>query len=183
MPPKAKITRDMILESSYELVRGEGIDKLTARNISLRLGCSTQPVLYYFSSVDEIKNEVYEIADRYHTEYIMPKGEGEENPLMELGLNYVRFAREEKYLFQLLFESDKFSNMRINDLINSSELSQTISIVAAVSGQSEENAKNMFLSLFITAHGCASLLAGNRMEYEEDRIRRILEYSYNNMMM
>ena len=55
MPPKAKITREMIVDTAFEIVRKEGADKVTARSISEQLSCSTQPVLYYFSTVEDIK--------------------------------------------------------------------------------------------------------------------------------
>ena len=45
MPPRARITREMILEEAYQIARTEGVDKITARAVAERLGCSTQPVL------------------------------------------------------------------------------------------------------------------------------------------
>ena len=71
MPPKAKITKEMIEDTAFEIVRKEGADKVTARSISEQLSCSTQPVLYYFSTVEEIKKAVYKKADEYHTAYLM----------------------------------------------------------------------------------------------------------------
>lgn len=57
MPPKAKITKEMIVDAAFEIVRTEGIDKVTARSISEQLKCSTQPVLYYFPTVEDIKKK------------------------------------------------------------------------------------------------------------------------------
>ena len=37
----------------------------------------------------------------------MPK-DTDENPMLALGLNYVRFGQEEKNLFRFLFQTDKF---------------------------------------------------------------------------
>ena len=58
MPPKAKISKEMIIEEAFQIARTEGVDKITARRISERLNCSTQPVLYYFATVEEIKTAV-----------------------------------------------------------------------------------------------------------------------------
>ena len=55
MPPKVKITKQMIEEASFELIRANGHENLNARAISEHLGCSTQPVLYAFKTVDEIR--------------------------------------------------------------------------------------------------------------------------------
>lgn len=46
MPPKAKITKEMIVDAGVELVRESGIEHVNARAVAERLGCSTQPVMY-----------------------------------------------------------------------------------------------------------------------------------------
>ena len=71
MPPKAKISRDMIIEAAYEIVRESGEENMNARNIAEKLGCSTQPVLYAFKTMDEIRENVYQKADEFHSEYLM----------------------------------------------------------------------------------------------------------------
>ena len=177
MPPRTKITKEMIVAAAYDLVRTEGIGKLTARSVADKLGCSTQPVLYNYATIDDIKKEAYEKADMYHSEYIMPKGRAGMNPLLELGLNYVRFGYEEKMLLQFLFQTDQFSGMTLSGLVENPLLGQILELVSKGAGISIEEAKEMFLSIFITAHGCASLLAGNAMEYEEERIISILTNS------
>ena len=63
MPPKARISKEMIVEEAFQIARTEGADKITARSISQRLKCSTQPVPYYFKTVEEIKAAVYEQSD------------------------------------------------------------------------------------------------------------------------
>lgn len=175
MPPKVKVTKEMICDAAFDIARSEGMAKLTVRAVAERLGCSTQPVLYSFSTAEEIKDAVYGKADAYHSAYIMPKGQSGMNPLLELGMNYIRFAVEEKQLFQLLFQTDKFRGLTLNALTGDSRLDEIIGIVAMSTGKTVEEAREMFLSLFITAHGCASLLAGNAMEYEEERIEQLLK--------
>ncbi|MDY3849355.1 MAG: TetR/AcrR family transcriptional regulator, partial [Bullifex sp.] len=70
MPPRSKITREMIIDAAYEIVRELGEGSLNARSIADRLGCSTQPVLYVFRTMDEIRECVYQKADEYHSEYL-----------------------------------------------------------------------------------------------------------------
>ena len=117
MPPKAKITKEMIVETAFYIVQKEGGDRVTARSISERLKCSTQPVLYHFSTVDEIKKMVYKKADDYHTDYIMHMERDEENPMLAIGMNYIKFAIEERNLFRFLFQANEFSGVGILDLL------------------------------------------------------------------
>ena len=45
MPPKAKITKDMILNAAFEVARETGADHINARTVAKKLNCST-PVSY-----------------------------------------------------------------------------------------------------------------------------------------
>ena len=45
MPPKAKVTREMIIDAAFEIIRNTGIEAVNARTVSKELNCSTQPVM------------------------------------------------------------------------------------------------------------------------------------------
>ncbi len=182
MPPRVKITEEMIIEAAFSIVQSEGVEKLTVRGISQKLKCSTQPVLYQFSTIEDIKKAVYEKADLFHSEYIMPKGNRDLNPLMELGVNYIRFGYEESRLFRFLFQTNQFTGFRMDDLIDNPGLVEVLHMVSLAMECDEKTAKEIFLQLFITAHGCASLLANNAMEYEEEKFKRILLNTFKNIM-
>ena len=38
MPPKAKITREMIIDAAFEVARAEGAENVNARTVSKKLG-------------------------------------------------------------------------------------------------------------------------------------------------
>ncbi len=170
MPPKAKISKEMIIETAFQIAREEGADKITVRSIAERLNCSTQPVLYYFAGIDEIKKAVYEKADEFHTEYIMQENPACEDPFMAIGLHYIRFAMEEAKLFQFLFQSNEFSGAGILDLMESEGLEPFYAGLQEEADLSKEEAKEVFVILFVFAHGYASLFANNSMRYDEDKI-------------
>ncbi len=173
MAPKAKVTKEMVVDAAFQVIRENGHENLNTRKISEHLGCSTQPVLYSFKTVDEIRKAAYELADRYHTDFIMPK-EADGNPMLALGLNYVRFGQEEKNLFRFLFQTDQFGGKDIATLLSDSELSGILGIMAGGLKVSIEQAKEMFMAFFCVAHGLASLLANNSMEYDEEQYKKML---------
>lgn len=175
MPPKAKITKEMVLDTAFHIVQKEGADKVTARSISERLNCSTQPVLYYFSTVEDIKKAVYKKADEYHTNYIMDAKMDHGDPMLAIGMNYIKFAAAERNLFRFLFQSDKFSGVGILDLLESEELLPLLTVLQNELDMSMEDTKDVFSTLFIFAHGYASLYANNTMIYDELNVRKALE--------
>lgn len=167
MPPKAKITEEMILDAAFSIAREAGLDGITARSISERLNCSTQPVLYHFATIEEIKKAVYQKADEYHGGYIVNMEKDYGNPLLAVGMNYIRFAMEEQNLFRLLFQSNEFSGSSLLELIDDPGLAPILSILQQETGTSFEKAKEIFGTLFIYVHGYASMFANNTMAYDE----------------
>lgn len=181
MPPKPRITREMILDAAYAIAREQGADMINARTIAQRLGCSTQPVLYHFARMEDIRREVYRIADAYQAKYLMQLPE-HLNPMIAIGLNYIRFSVSEKHLFRLLFQSDNFSGQNITDLIDTPELTPVLEIFQQEAGLNRDQTKFLFKTLTMLIHGCASLLANNTMEYDEAEIIPMLETAFNGIL-
>ena len=174
MPRKPLITREMILRCAFDLVREKGVQALSVRAVAGRLSCSTQPVLYQFSSVAELTQAVYEEADAFHTQYLFaPEGEAG-NPLLALGLRYIRFAAEEGNLFRFLFQSDHFAGRSLEELTTAPDAQGLLQTAGEALAMDESEARQAFLVLFSAVHGYASLLANNAMPYEPEAAKRML---------
>ncbi|MCI8443518.1 MAG: hypothetical protein HFG27_13500 [Provencibacterium sp.] len=55
-----------MVEAAFALAREAGAENINARTVSQKLGCSTQPILYHFETMEALKRAVYQKADRYH---------------------------------------------------------------------------------------------------------------------
>lgn len=177
MPPKTKVTAEQIVSAGFDIVRSCGHEALNVRSAAARVGCSTQPVMYQFQTVAELKSAVYDMADRFHSEYIMQPMPAD-NPLLSIGVRYVMFGAEEKNLFRFLFQTDKFSGMGFDRLFDSDELAPIYSVLSRSAGIPQENCKDVFKSIFISAHGLASLLANNAVEFRRDYTEKILTSAF-----
>lgn len=182
MPPKAKISKEMILEEAFQIARTQGADQITARSISQQLNCSTQPILYYFASVADIKAAVYERADEYHSCRLMNADHDYGNPLLNIGMNYIRFAMEESHLFRFLFQSNEFSGNSLTDMIHAEGLKPVIQVVRQEAGMTAGEAAEIFTNLFIFVHGYASLFANNEMAFEEESVIQALTKVYSGLV-
>lgn len=176
MPPVSKISKEMILNSGFEIIKNEGIENLNVRSIAKKLNCSTQPIMYHFKNVDLLKEELYNMVDHYHSEFLIREN-NKNNPLLNIGLQYIKFAVEEKNLFKFLFQSDKFSNFDFKDLITNNEngLNVVFETIQKEAKITKEQSIKVFELLFITAHGLASLFANNSMKYDENYCIKILQ--------
>lgn len=177
MPPKAKTDRNKIVNAAFDLVRECGVQNLSARAIAERLACSTQPVLYHFKTVDEIRAAVIQKADSYHSDYIMRDIEASENPMLAIGSNYIKFGYEEKNLFRLLFQMSNYSG-QMTGLFEDDRLLPILAVLSERLSCSTARARCVFITLFAAAHGVASLLANNALEYDEEQSIAILNAAY-----
>ena len=168
MPPRVKITEEMIVEAAFQLVRERGPDKITAQAVAGKLGCSTQPIMSHFKTVQDLRMATAARADAFHSDFLMHIAG--ENPMLEIGLNYIQFAREEKHLFRLLFQSGVFSGACLWDSLEAPELQPLLEIFSREAELSLEDAKRAFKALFLVVHGYASMFASNEMEYDEKEI-------------
>ena len=118
MPARAKVTKEMIVDAAFAIAREAGVERINARTVSERLHCSTQPVMYHFATMEELKRTVYAKADIYHSEYLMNMKKPPKGAALGIGMNYIRFAIEEPHLFRFLFQSDYFNGKTLLELFH-----------------------------------------------------------------
>ena len=183
MPAKVKATKEMILDAAFEIARETGAENINARTVSEKLNCSTQPVMYHFATIEDLKKAVYAKADGYHSEYLMNISGNQTGAMLGIGLNYIRFAIEEPHLFRFLFQSNFFSGNTMLELIDAEELIPVLSAMQKALGMGMEQTKQVFLTVFLFAHGYASIIANNSLKYDEEIINSHLERAYRGAIL
>ena len=178
MPPKTRITRYMIINAAIEVARKSGFETINARTVSEQLRCSTQPIMYHFSTIEAMKRAAYAEADHRHSEYMMTISP-EQDPLLGIGLNYIRFAVEEPQLFRFLFQSGYAEENNLLEMVDSEELVPVLAAMQAGSGLSMEKTREVFITVALFAHGYASIIANNGLEYDENLAAKHLERAWN----
>ena len=125
MARKESITKDMLLEVAFELVKEEGIDNLTARKLAAKAGCSTQPIFRTYKNMEEVAEDVFDKANEYErikekligeTFEYAPKFDYIINGLLmryEKDADLIRFLRENTGLIISTFNKSGTRNLRI----------------------------------------------------------------------
>ncbi len=183
MPPRAKITKEMVIDAAFEVAREQGAENINARTVAKKLGCSTQPVMYHFATIEELKRAVYAKLDWYHAGYLMNITKPQEGMMLSIGLNYIRFAVEEPQLFRFLFQSGFAVENNLIEMIDSEALVPVISAMQQAIGMNVEQTKKVFLTISLFAHGYASIIANNSVEYDEELIKSHLRRAYNGAIL
>ena len=71
MPPKAKITKEMILNTVLKITKETGFEAVNARSIAGRLQCSTRPIFTCYENMEELKKEFLDFAYEYYNRYVI----------------------------------------------------------------------------------------------------------------
>lgn len=181
MPPKTKITKEEIINTAVEIVRRDGADSINARVIARELNCSTQPVFSNFATMEDLRFAVVDAADALYQEYINREIAAEKYPAFKAsGMAYIRFAKEEKELFKLLFMRDRSAEAEQPETEGTRKISD---IVQASTGFSGDKAALFHLEMWAYVHGIATMMATGYLELDTELVSDMLTDAYQGIMM
>ena len=169
MPAVVELTKDRIVKVAVKMVNENGWDSVNARSLATRLGVSTKPLYRIYNNMDEIKEDIYkEIAHQYD-EFLTSRIDSKK-ALLTLCIAYVEFAQEYKNLFISLFLSNNLKWKSIENVLDEKWNQSTIINLVNKHGYSFEDAKNLFMNMWLYANRLATLIATNEIKIEEQEI-------------
>lgn len=171
MPPKAKFTKEEIIEAALEIVRSKGFAALTARALGTKLGSSARPIFTVFQSMEEVQQAVIDAAKALYKEYIKC-GLSDTPAFKGVGTQYILFSMNEPKLFQLLFMKENTDIPELSSVlpIIDSNYDAILSSVKEGYGLSLETAEKLYRHLWIYTHGIAALCATKMCRFASEEI-------------
>lgn len=117
MPPKAKYSREEIAAAAFDIIKREGLNALTARELGRALGTSARPIFTAFTGMDEVKLAARELAMAEFKEYISDYREY--TPAFKrIGMMVVSYGVHEPELFKLLFMQEQPEGRDFHDMVS-----------------------------------------------------------------
>lgn len=176
MAPRVKITKEDIIEAAIELVRQRGALALNARNLATTLNCSTQPIFSNFSSMEELRMVVIEQADWMCNQYIKREVESGGYPSYKAsGMAYIRFAKEERELFKLLYMRDRSAEVVPKEMELGDEMK---SLLHDNTGLTGAEAEFFHLEMWAFVHGIATMFATGFLNLDWELVSKMLTDAY-----
>ena len=164
MPPKVKFTKDEIIQAALNVARVKGASSVSTRDIAAELQVSTRPIFTYFDTMEEVRAEIRKAAEVVYERYVQ-RGLAEPIPFLGVGMEYIRFAREEPQLYRLLFLTPA-----------ADENSGVGAAMQAFYHLDEAAAERYAFDMLLVAHGLASLIVSGACSYTDEQIRRIFTH-------
>ena len=179
MPPKVRVNKEDIIQTALKLVRQGGEQAINARAIASALGCSTQPVFYNFETMEELAEAIRQEVYGIYLVFIKRETEQSNYPSYKsMGMAYIRFAKEERELFKLLFMQDRTGK----DTSPTLDFEEAVSSIMNANGVSKEVAFRIHLEVWACVHGIATMLATAFLSLEWELISDMLTDVYRGIL-
>lgn len=175
MPPKAKFTREEIIQVALDITRVEGIEAVTAREIGRRLNSSARPIFTVFENMEEVQKEViFEAIGLLRTYFQTSKEYIPE--FKRFGMMMIQFAKDEPKLFQLLLMRESPNEKNYTEMIEGlgADTQYCIEILQRDYGLSEKMSQKMLNQLWLHSYGISVLCATKMCFFSEEEISQML---------
>lgn len=182
MSRKEIITKEVIIEAAFIMTREEGFVEVTARKLARKIGCSTQPIFRIYSGMTELGEELFIKSIAYFQDYYRNFDKNNQKPFVDLGRAYIRFALEEKHLFNLLFLSEQRGTRSMYELLNGDTgiLNREINNARMLRCK---DPSGLFMKMWIFIHGIACMTITGDYDLSEEETIVLLKESYDAFMV
>ncbi len=184
MPPKAKYSREEIIEKAFEIARVKGIDEVTAREVANALGTSSSPIFTAFSNMEEVQLEVRKLAMKKFEEFI--RDALNYTPAFKyVGMKMIEFSKREPKLFQLIWMREHSESQTFAMLLE--ELGDTVEVCIQIMQKdydlNREEADLLFRQTWIHPFAICVLSAGNVCQLTPDEVSEMLSVEFKGTLM
>ena len=176
MPAVVELSKDRIVKVAVKMVNEDGWDSINARSLATKLGVSTKPLYRIYTNMDEVKKDIYDEIAKQYDEFLTSRIDSKK-ALLTLCIAYVEFALEYKNLFVSLFLSNNLKWKSIENVLDEKWNQSTIVNLVNKHGLSFDDAKNLFMNMWLYANGLATLIATNDITMDEQEVLvRLVKY-------
>lgn len=163
------VSKETITKKAVVIINKYGWEHLNVRKLAKELKISTKPLYRIYSGMNEIKADVYKEIYKQYDEFITSRVDNK-NALVTLCVAYVEFAKKYKNLFISMFLSNNLSWNSIDDVLNEKWNQGAIINLVNKQGYSFEEAKNLFMHVWLYSNGLATLIATNQITLDDKEI-------------
>lgn len=186
MGASLKITKDKILDSAFDIVRKEGIEVVSNRKIAENLNTSIRPIYYQFKNSNELNNELYRKMKRYFYRFVLNNINDEMPKYKQVGINYIKFAKEENNIFKALFMTDNpviLEDKSFSITEDYPELKEIESYIKISTKLSDKEVKTFHVKMWLFTHGIATLLSSKTLFLSDEQIKSLLSQEFQALML
>lgn len=184
MPPKAKYTREEIVQKAFEMTREKGIEAVVARELGKELGTSSSPIFTAFKNMEELHAEVVKLALKEFEKYVSD-ALNYKPAFKYVGMKMIEFAAKEPKLFKVVYMREHDRKQTYAGLIR--ELGDVVEVCIDVMQNdyelSRQDAELLFNQVWLHTFGICVLVAGQICQLTQEEISEMLSVEFQGTLM
>lgn len=171
--PRQRITKEMVVKAAFDLARDGGMENVTVKGISQKLGCSVQPVYCYCSNMNGLKQDVIEYTGGYLRDFIKKRLD-DTDLFQSMGMAHAEFAKTEPHLYRLHFLRKRDGVTSIEDIYREETDPQVAEFISQQLHLPIEKAQQLHMNMLIYNTGISFLLTVLGGNTDIGQIERLL---------
>lgn len=183
LPTTTKITKEMILNTAFEIAREKGFEKISNRELAKKMNCSIRPIYYQFKNVEELNKELYKKIERYFYEFLIDNMIKDVPLYKQIGINYIKFAIAENNLFKFLFMTEIKDEPSAFITTDEKDFEEVVKAIKISTKLSDKDIKSFHIKMWIFAHGIATLSATKSVKFTDEQIQDLLSQEFQALML
>ena len=183
MPTTLKITKDKILDAAFSIAREKGIECVSNRELAKKLNSSIRPIYYQFKNVEELNKELYIKIEKYFYSYILENMTDDMPKYKQVGINYIKFAKNENNLFKILFMSGSKYVPKEFILQEDEDFKEIAKLIKVSTKLSDKDIKTFQTKMCMFSHGIATLVASHTVSLSDEQIKELLSLEFQALML
>lgn len=182
MPPKIKITKEMLLKYAFQIVQEQGIAAVTSRSVAKAAGCSIQPVFSHFPTMENLRQATFRYAcDRFVQEVLA--FEGRPDFFSQVTKWVLNLARERPNLFKLLYLSDGFSGDSMLQMMMQFESNRKMAdAMEKRFGLSKDRCEDILMRSCLLLLGISTMICMNHVEITDRQAADMMQQTVKDMV-
>ena len=184
MPPHSKYTKKQLIDASVDIIRKEGADALTARNLAKKLGCSTRPIFTVYKDMNELKTDVQNEASRMFQDYIADYRQYTP-AFKQMGINAIRFAIENPELYRFIYVDSSGAVMNIDELFEkkSGSNEEELQLIMKEYHLNKNQAYFLYWHIWTYTYGLCILISMKQCTFTQEEIIQMLGVEFKSLYM
>ena len=181
MARKTQISKEIILQVALEMLIRDGYSAINIKTLSKEIGCSTQPLVWHFKNMEELRKALAQYALNYANEKMRSCAQNGMEAFAGIGMAYINLAFDEPNLFKYLYMSGE-CGLQVGGfdvLVSADENAAIVGQIAGYLKISKENVSRFFQNTMIYTHGLASFIASGIITSSKEEVAAMVKQTAN----
>lgn len=182
MPPRQKITKEILLDHAFQIAESKGISAVTSRSVAKSVGCSIQPVFSQFPTMEDLRQATFDYAcSKFVGEVLAFENQPDFMPKVVAWTTDL--ARNKPHLYRLLYFSGGFKGESLMEAMMTYNSNQKMIVkMSELYGLDIESCKDILMRSCLFLLGIGTMICENHFSYTDEQVSQMMKQTVADMV-